>query len=402
MKPSINYSKKDPKLCLLKEILKIIDDSKTYKIIGRNGIHNIIKFQNCMKIILSSMYFDYTISDLIVEINRQKELQTYFNMDQVPTEQQVYEFMNRFNPEQVNKIIYSILKPIHSKNRSVIANYIIDATPVEVDINIVKKYIKKEDLERLKLKWGYSKTKGAYIGFKVTVVLDKETLCPISILIHSGAPHDSKIFDETLKELKRRRLFRKRTIILFDKGYCSYRNYNLGINRYKIIPVIFPKYDKTTQKIKDNLSYPLDIYKSRTYEEDKKQFIHLKKILVHELEKWEDSKPKRGLIEDFFKVGKDAFGLGKFHKYTLESVSKSIYFCILLTALCVQQGYDTKTKMQQLSEGNVELRPVKEHRRKKKQTKENDKDNSTVPHKTGQQKLSIHVKQRQTKLLEYT
>ena len=59
-----------------------------------------------MKIILSSMFFDYTISDLIVEINRQKELQTYFNMDQVPTEQQVYEFMNRFNPEQVNKIIY--------------------------------------------------------------------------------------------------------------------------------------------------------------------------------------------------------------------------------------------------------------------------------------------------------
>ena len=28
MKPSINYSKEDPKLCLLKEILNIIDDKK--------------------------------------------------------------------------------------------------------------------------------------------------------------------------------------------------------------------------------------------------------------------------------------------------------------------------------------------------------------------------------------
>lgn len=115
---------------------------------------------------------------------------------------------------------------------------------MEVDINIVKKYIKPEDLEDLKLKWGYSKTKGSYIGFKLTVVLDKETLCPISMLIHSGSPHDSKIFDETLNELKRRKLFTKRTIILFDKGYYSYRNYNIGINRYKIIPVIFPKYKK--------------------------------------------------------------------------------------------------------------------------------------------------------------
>ena len=56
---------------------------------------------------------------------------------------------------------------------------------------------------------GFSTTKGYYIGFKATLVLEKDSLCPISIIIHSGAKNDSKIFDEVLEELKRRRLLQK-------------------------------------------------------------------------------------------------------------------------------------------------------------------------------------------------
>lgn len=55
------------------------------------------------------------------------------------------------------------------------------------------------------------------------------------------------------------------------------------------------------------------------------------------LKNWKDLKPERGLIEDFFKVNKDTFELSKFHKYTINSITKSIYLCILLTELCVQQ-----------------------------------------------------------------
>ena len=94
------------------------------------------------------------------------------------------------------------------------------------------------------------------------------------------------------------------------------------------------------------------------------------------LKNWKDLKPERGLIEDFFKVGKDTFGLGKFHKYTINSISKRILLCILLTALCVQQGYDTKTKMQQLAEENIELKPPKKHRKKKKTKKSQNKNTS--------------------------
>ena len=74
-------------------------------------------------------------------------------------------------------------------------------------------------LEKLDLDMGFSTTKGYYIGFKVTLVLEKDSLCPISVIIHSGAKNDSKIFDEVLEELNRRRLLKKGQVILFDKGY---------------------------------------------------------------------------------------------------------------------------------------------------------------------------------------
>ena len=73
------------------------------------------------------------------------------------------------------------------------------------------------------------------------MVLEKKTLTPVSILIHHGAPSDSKIFDEVLKELKRRRLIKPKNLIYLDRGYFSHENYKIGINKYKSIPIIFPK-----------------------------------------------------------------------------------------------------------------------------------------------------------------
>ena len=105
------------------------------------------------------------------------------------------------------------MSQIHKQNRKTIKTYLIDATPVAVDINILKKYISKERLDKLKLKLGFSTTKKYYVGFKVTVVLDKDTLCPVSILIHDGSPNDSKIYEEILSELKKRRLLSKRNIL---------------------------------------------------------------------------------------------------------------------------------------------------------------------------------------------
>ena len=64
---------------------------------------------------------------------------------------------------------------------------------------------------------------------------------PFSILIHSGAPNDAKLFDEIMENLQKRRIIQKGDILIFDKGYYSYKNYQLGISKYKNCSFYFSK-----------------------------------------------------------------------------------------------------------------------------------------------------------------
>ena len=126
------------------------------------------------------------------------------------------------------------------------------------------------------------------------MVLEKKTLTPVSILIHPGAPNDSKIFDEVLKELKRRSLIKPKDLIYFDRGYFSYENYKIGINKYKIIQIIFPKEIFKINKFQDQMSYSLMIYKNKKeIDKNKKLTKHLQDLLLIKLENWKDYKPIR-------------------------------------------------------------------------------------------------------------
>ena len=137
-------------------------------------------------------------------------------------------------------------------------------------------------------------------------------------------------------------------------------NYINAINMYNVVAVIFPKQYFTIEKLDARMSTTLDIFHDEnTLEDEKSLFLELTTTLYEKLENWEELKPTRGLIEDFFKVCKDAFGLGEFHSYTQSSMRRNIYLCILLSTLVIQQGFDTKTKLQQLAEGRIDLEPIK-------------------------------------------
>ena len=84
---------------------------------------------------------------------------------------------------------------------------------------------------------------------------------PVCILIHSGAPNDTKLFDEIMETLQKRRIIQKGDILIFYKGHYSYENYQLGINKYKIVLFIFPKENFKRTKLNDQLSYPLQAFK---------------------------------------------------------------------------------------------------------------------------------------------
>ena len=121
----------------------------------------------------------------------------------------------------------------------------------------VKKKIKKADLEEKEFKWGYSSSKGYYIGYKLTLVIEYPSLMPVAFLLHQGSPGDAKIYKEILEELKRRRIVRDGDTIIFDREYYGYKNYVLGISRFKVISAIFPRKNFKMEKLMGMLSYPL-------------------------------------------------------------------------------------------------------------------------------------------------
>ena len=403
MLPSLNYDSKDPKYSLLSKIFKIIDYKKFRDTCSRKGIKNRQMMIDSMKILFIGMFFDYTVSDVVNELNRSIKLRKFAGFsDEIPTAEQIYEYMSRYSAKQYCQIVNTALMRINKQNRRTYNRFIADATPSACDFNNDKHFIPKEHLEKLNLKWSFSTTKGHYVGFKVTVVLNEKTMAPVSILIHSGAPNDSKIFDEVLQDLQKRRIIKRKDIILFNRGYYAYKNYQIGINKYKIVPTIFPKSSYREEKLKGQMSYPMEVFlKNKKAEELKKDIDSIASLLYEKLRNWEELKSIRGIIEDFFKVAKDAFGLGEFHSYTVESMSRKIYLCLLLTALIVQQGYKTKTQLQRLAEGNViQDTPVSKKTNKKKDKTKKDKK-SKAPLKTGQQTLETNTKEEQLTLLKF-
>ncbi|SCG85862.1 transposase [Methanobacterium congolense] len=351
MKHHLNYSKEDPNYILLGKIFKIIGSRKSRTIIASKGVRNINMMILSIKIIFTPIFFNITVEFVVSELKRDKKLRKFFKINDVPSAVQVSEFLARFKPDTYIKMVNSILMQIKPLKRRGKRTFIVDATPVDLDYNIQRKHRSKEYLEKQDLKWSYSSSYGFYIGFKATVVIEHTSAMPVAILIHSGAPHDSKIFAEIMENLRKRRIIRKGDIILFDKGYYSYKNYQIGISKYKIVPLIFPKENFKIQKLDDKLTYPLQVFKDKkTEKKSKKLYNTLKNVLIQKIENWKQYKPIRGKIEDFFKLCKSGLSLKKLHKYTPESAQRTTILTVFLAGLLTTTGYNTKTSLQKLSE----------------------------------------------------
>ena len=151
------------------------------------------------------------------------------------------------------------------------------------------------------------------------------------IILNPGNINSISLLDESLLEPivskgTRWVLRRERRSNPPDLSDYSYQNYQLGISKYKIIPFIFPKDNFNKTKLNDQLSYPLQVFKKTNKILAQKQFYNnLKLELFKKLENWKKFKPIRGKIEDFFKLLKQGLNMRKIHKYTLKSVTKTVY-----------------------------------------------------------------------------
>ena len=87
------------------------------------------------------------------------------------------------------------------------------------------------------------------------------------------------------------------------------------------------------------LTYPLSIF-NRPHPEKEKNFFN----------SWKEYRPIRGMIEDIFKLAKNAFSLRKLHRYTERSVVKIICLNVLLVGVVVSLGFNSKEDLQRMAE----------------------------------------------------
>ena len=79
-------------------------------------------------------------------------------------------------------------------------------------------------------------------------------------------------------------------------------------------------------------------------------------------------------------------------------MSRKINLRLLLTALTINQGFDTKTKLQKLAEGNIIFEDSKTNNKYNNTSSNKNKKDETIPEETGQPTLEVTLNKRQKTL----
>ncbi|MDI9633015.1 MAG: transposase [Methanolinea sp.] len=351
MHPPLVGDRKDPKWFLLERVLELITSRPAQQVFARNEIEPIPATLDAIAIVLTAMFFSCDCSFVIQELVNRRRLRKFLDIRTIPTVDSVYKTLSRFDETQFISLVNGILNSCCTRRRRRGWNtFIVDATAITLDLNWFRKKYTKKQLENRDYAWGYCPTHGHYIGYKLTLALDAHSLRPVCFLLHPGSPHDSTIFREIVSELKRRRIVRIGDTVVFDKGYDAYDNYVEGIFAFSIVPMIFTKKNFSLSKLLRKLNFPLWIFGRSDTKQLFQRYTSLARRLVMYLRDEIQLVEKRSLIEDVFKMAKNAFGLKRIHKYTTRSVKKTVCLNVLLLGLVISLGFGDKIQLQRLAE----------------------------------------------------
>ena len=227
-------------------------------------------------------------------------MRTFLKISSVPTQKEIYGILSKYEPEQFTDFVFELLNDLCPKRKSGSKGIIIDSTDINLNLNWHAKNITKESLENKEYKWGHSTHRGFFIGMKLTLALEYQTLKPLAFLINEANVSESKIYPEILKELKRRRRIKAGDIIYADRGYYSYENYVISVREFRVVPLIFPRKNCNFKKLFNMLRYPLKIFDSRRNNEKEIKFY--KEIIAKFKElisKWKEFRSLRSIIEEY-------------------------------------------------------------------------------------------------------
>jgi hypothetical protein len=336
MKTPLIPDTQDVKWLLLNLILELLRSRRGQQIVAKHGISPAKKAYQYLAILILSFFFSNEISYTVLEISNRANLQEFLKITTVPKASDVYRFISSCKPEKITSMTFDLLNLACShKNRSQRKTIIIDSTAISVDVNWFRKTYTKKSLENLPYKWAYSRSKKYYIGMKLTLAIDKKTLRPLAFILHPGCPSDSVIFSEILENLKKRRILRKMDKILLDRGYYSYANYAVAIQKYKVIPLIIPKKGFSLAKLEKLVPVSLFWFGTKEGKEKITQLTDIMREFKREIKDTEKLAMERGIIELVFKCAKAILSFDELHKYTAKSLEKAIALNVLLLGLII-------------------------------------------------------------------
>lgn len=351
MKPPLIPINEDYKWRLLSEILNVFNLRSTKQILAQYKLLPLEYSIPALKIVITSMYFCLEISYVVRELKDKRKLRKFMRIKSVPSEDEVYSIMSSFDPDQFINFVIGLLNNVCSPRKKGLSQIIIDSTDIDLDLNWFKRKISKKMLEKRQFKWGHSTHRGYFIGMKLSLALEYPSLKPLAFIVNEANVSEYTVYPQILEELHRRRKIRAGDILYFDKGYYSYENYVIGIAKYKIVPVIFPKINCNFNKLFDMLRYPLNIFDSkRNTKEEKKLYKKLVAKFKSLIENWGGLRPIRSLIEDVFKLAKKTCNMENLHRYTMRSVKKYCSLAVFLTGAVIAFSVCDKKMLQRLAE----------------------------------------------------
>ena len=321
--PDINH----PKWIIAIKILEIVASPRAQKMAGRLKISDIDDFLLSIKLLVLSDIFERDISNLILEINSNYELKRLLKVNSYIKSQSIYKLLSKMDYEHTYSFFRRLFYRKRTSSRRKAEIIIIDTTSIVIDLNLWrnKHRIGKNDK---KYKYAYDHSSGYYVGFKLILAINRD-LQIIGFKIHRNSPHDSKLLISFVENLIRSKLIRQGDIIVCDKGFTSKQNYQTLINRFYVIPILYPKKNTNMDKIIDELNPPLDVFFYNKYK--LQLWIKIVSDFRKLIAKWEEFKPIRSEIEDLFNVAKNCLGMKQIHQYTEASVEKKVSRIIFLT-----------------------------------------------------------------------
>ena len=352
MKHGLNFDETDSNYMLLNEIFKIIGSRESKQIMSRNGLKPLDRVIPLVKTVIIASYFECSISFVIDELKSKFKLREGLDFDIVLEAQEIYDRLSKFNPVQLENTVNSILNKLRNDYNRGRRTFIIDATPGDLNINFNGKKISKESLEDKDYAWAWGTSIGFYIGYKITLVLDYRTKIPVYFMIDRGSPNDTTMVSKILPILQKKRIIRKGDCILMDRGYYSYVNYKIALQKFHIIPLILTKSKFNKEKLESMLNYPLHLFHAKSnLKRVKRTYEKLVQEFLEKIDEREKIKCHRGFIEDFFKLLKEGLGFKQLNRYTLNSMSKYTSIVVLLAGIITYLRINSKTDFQKFSEG---------------------------------------------------